>query len=32
VEKEDSVYPMVPTGAALDEMMRRPIPKEKKTR
>jgi acetolactate synthase I/II/III large subunit len=28
VEKEDSVYPMVPTGAALDEMMRRPIPGE----
>jgi acetolactate synthase-1/2/3 large subunit len=25
VEKEDSVYPMVPSGAALDEMMRRPI-------
>ena len=25
VEKEDSVYPMVPAGAALDEMMRRPI-------
>jgi acetolactate synthase-1/2/3 large subunit len=25
VEKEDSVYPMVPTGAALDEMIRRPI-------
>ncbi|MGD8455229.1 MAG: biosynthetic-type acetolactate synthase large subunit [Anaerolineales bacterium] len=28
VEKEDSVYPMVPTGAALDEMMRRPIPEK----
>lgn len=25
VEKEDSVYPMVPSGAALDEMIRRPI-------
>jgi acetolactate synthase-1/2/3 large subunit len=25
VEKEESVYPMVPSGAALDEMMRRPI-------
>jgi len=25
VEKEESVYPMVPTGAALDEMIRRPI-------
>ncbi|MEA3350948.1 MAG: biosynthetic-type acetolactate synthase large subunit [Chloroflexota bacterium] len=25
VEEEDSVYPMVPSGAALDEMMRRPI-------
>ena len=30
VEKEDSVYPMVPAGAALDEMMRRPINKKKK--
>jgi acetolactate synthase-1/2/3 large subunit len=29
VEKEDSVYPMVPSGAALDEMMRRPINKKK---
>jgi acetolactate synthase-1/2/3 large subunit len=28
VEKEDSVYPMVPAGAALDEMMRRPIPEK----
>jgi len=28
VEKEDSVYPMVPTGAALDEMMRRPTPQK----
>lgn len=25
VEKEDSVFPMVPTGASLDEMIRRPI-------
>ena len=25
VEKEESVYPMVPNGAALDEMIRRPI-------
>jgi len=25
VEKEESVYPMVPTGAPLDEMIRRPI-------
>lgn len=25
VEKEESVYPMVPAGASLDEMMRRPI-------
>jgi acetolactate synthase-1/2/3 large subunit len=30
VEKEDSVYPMVPAGAALDEMIRRPI-REKMT-
>jgi len=28
VEQEDSVYPMVPSGRALDEMMRRPIPEE----
>ncbi len=28
VEKEDAVYPMVPTGAALNEMMRRPITRE----
>jgi acetolactate synthase-1/2/3 large subunit len=28
VEKEDSVYPMVPSGAALDEMMRRPTPQK----
>jgi acetolactate synthase-1/2/3 large subunit len=26
VEQEDSVYPMVPTGAALHEMIRRPSP------
>ena len=26
VEQEDSVYPMVPAGAALDEMIRRPEP------
>ena len=32
VEKEDSVFPMVPSGAALDEMMRRPIPAEKAAR
>jgi len=25
VEEEESVYPMVPTGASLDEMIRRPI-------
>ncbi len=25
VEKEESVYPMVPAGAALDEMLRRPV-------
>jgi len=24
-KREDTVYPMVPTGAALDEMIRRPI-------
>lgn len=29
VEKEDSVFPMVPSGAALDEMIRRPIPRKK---
>jgi acetolactate synthase-1/2/3 large subunit len=29
VEKEDSVFPMVPSGAALDEMMRRPITRKK---
>ena len=26
VEQEDSVYPMVPAGAALHEMIRRPAP------
>ncbi len=26
VEKEDSVYPMVPAGAAIDKMIRRPAP------
>jgi acetolactate synthase-1/2/3 large subunit len=26
VEKEDSVYPMVPSGAAIDKMIRRPLP------
>jgi acetolactate synthase-1/2/3 large subunit len=30
VEQEESVYPMVPTGAALDEMIRRPIFGEEK--
>ena len=25
VEKEDGVYPMVPTGAALDQMIQRPL-------
>jgi acetolactate synthase-1/2/3 large subunit len=25
VESEDSVYPMVPSGAALDAMIRRPV-------
>jgi acetolactate synthase-1/2/3 large subunit len=25
VEKEDAVYPMVPAGASLDQMMRRPV-------
>ncbi|HKJ26143.1 MAG TPA: biosynthetic-type acetolactate synthase large subunit [Anaerolineales bacterium] len=29
VEKEDAVFPMVPSGAALDEMMRRPITRTK---
>jgi acetolactate synthase-1/2/3 large subunit len=28
VEKEEAVYPMVPTGADLDKMIRRPIRKE----
>ncbi len=26
VEQEDSVYPMVPTGADLKQMIRRPLP------
>jgi acetolactate synthase-1/2/3 large subunit len=26
VEQEDSVYPMVPTGADLHDMIRRPVP------
>jgi acetolactate synthase-1/2/3 large subunit len=26
VEKEEAVYPMVPSGAALDAMIRRPVP------
>ena len=26
VEKEDSVYPMVPAGADLHNMIRRPVP------
>jgi acetolactate synthase-1/2/3 large subunit len=26
VEQEDSVYPMVPAGAALHDMIRRPLP------
>ena len=25
VEKEDAVYPMVPAGAALDQMLQRPV-------
>ncbi len=29
VEQEESVYPMVPAGAALDEMIRRPITRKK---
>ena len=28
VEKEEAVFPMVPAGAALDQMMRRPVRKE----
>ncbi|NPV85914.1 MAG: biosynthetic-type acetolactate synthase large subunit [Anaerolineae bacterium] len=30
VEKEDAVYPMVPAGASLDNMIRRPIPEASK--
>ncbi len=26
MEQEDSVYPMVPAGADLDNMIRRPVP------
>lgn len=29
VEREDSVYPMVPAGANIDQMIRRPAPEEK---
>lgn len=29
VEKEDAVYPMVPTGASLDQMIQRPLRIEK---
>ena len=25
VEKEEAVYPMVPSGASLDQMLRRPV-------
>ncbi len=32
VEKEEAVYPMVPTGAALDEMIRRPLRQPVSTR
>lgn len=28
VEKEEAVYPMVPAGADLDEMIRRPVPRQ----
>jgi acetolactate synthase-1/2/3 large subunit len=28
VEREDSVYPMVPAGAALQDMIRRPSPEK----
>jgi acetolactate synthase I/II/III large subunit len=30
VEKEDSVYPMIPAGSALHEMIRRPDPLEER--
>jgi acetolactate synthase-1/2/3 large subunit len=30
VEQEDSVYPMVPTGADLNAMIRRPLPEGQK--
>jgi acetolactate synthase-1/2/3 large subunit len=32
VEKEEIVYPMVPAGADLDKMIRRPKPGEEKIR
>jgi len=32
VEKEDAVYPMVPAGADLDAMIRRPIRKQEAVR
>jgi acetolactate synthase-1/2/3 large subunit len=32
VEKEDSVYPMVPSGAAIDKMIRRPVPQAAESR
>ena len=32
VEKEEAVYPMVPTGAALDAMIRRPVPDPEATK
>jgi acetolactate synthase-1/2/3 large subunit len=31
VEQEDSVYPMVPAGADLDNMIRRPVPAAEKS-
>jgi acetolactate synthase I/II/III large subunit len=30
VEQEEAVYPMVPAGAALDQMLRRPVKQDKK--
>jgi acetolactate synthase-1/2/3 large subunit len=30
VEQEEAVYPMVPAGAALDQMLRRPVRQESK--
>jgi acetolactate synthase-1/2/3 large subunit len=29
VEQEDAVYPMVPAGASLDQMLQRPVRAEK---